>query len=107
MMSIISEPAHGRPVASPDTLPPGPRRPVMLQMLNQAFRPHTWLQRCYERYGDVFTVRLPGEGTMVFLSDPGDVKAVFTGDASVLEAGAARHLMEPVFGSHSVLLLDA
>ena len=54
----------------------------------------------------MFTIRLPYEGTWVFLSDPEVVKQVFTGDPNLLHAGAANIVLLPVLGEHSVLLLD-
>jgi cytochrome P450 len=41
------------------------------------------------------------------VSDPAAIKAIATGDRDALRAGAARgDLFEPVFGPHSILLLD-
>ena len=86
-------------------LPPGPRWPRPWQTLAWITRPGPFLQRCRARYGDVFTIRIAGE-TWVFLSDPEDVKRVFTGDARQLRAGEANAVLRPVVGSRSVLLLD-
>jgi cytochrome P450 family 135 len=54
----------------------------------------------------MFTIRLPHEGTWVFVSDPEAIKQVFTGDPRLLHAGAANIVLLPVLGEHSVLLLD-
>jgi cytochrome P450 len=69
-------------------------------------RPLPTLEQCQARYGDMFTLRLPHEGTWVFVSDPEAVKQVFTGDPNLLHAGAANIVLLPVLGEHSVLLLD-
>jgi cytochrome P450 len=69
-------------------------------------RPLPTLEECQARYGDMFTIRLPHEGTWVFVSDPEAVKQVFTGDPNLLHAGAANIVLLPVLGEHSVLLLD-
>jgi cytochrome P450 len=87
-------------------LPPGPRMPSALQTLGWAARPLPFMERCRERYGDLFTLRIRNEFTWVFLSDPEDIKQVFTGDPDVLRAGEANQVLEPVVGSRSVLLLD-
>jgi cytochrome P450 len=87
-------------------LPPGPRMPSALQTLGWGARPLPFMERCRERYGDIFTLRIRNEFTWVFLSDPEDVKQVFTGDPDVLRAGEANQVLEPVVGSRSVLLLD-
>jgi cytochrome P450 len=69
-------------------------------------RPISFLERCSNRYGDMFTVRFP-IGTIVFVSDPAIIKEVFTGDPDVLHAGEANAApLEPIMGKHSVLLLD-
>jgi cytochrome P450 len=87
-------------------LPPGPRMPNSVQTLGWALRPMPFMERCRERYGDVFTLRIRNENTWVFLADPEDVKRVFTGSSEVLRAGEANAILEPVVGSRSVLLLD-
>ena len=71
------------------------------------FRRAQWmLGQCQRRYGDTFTLQIAHEGTWVLLSDPEDVKRVFTGDPKVLYAGEANRILLPVLGDHSVLLLD-
>jgi cytochrome P450 len=94
-----------------DGLPPGPGHPAWFQALGWALRPTALLRECERRYGEIFTlVGLTGDGTTpyVFVSNPDAIKAVATGDRDALRAGAARgfDLFEPVFGRHSILLLD-
>ena len=64
------------------------------------------MERCRDRYGDAFTLRLQNEGTWVMLSDPAAVKQVFTGDPRLLHAGEAAGILRPILGPNSVLLLD-
>ncbi len=87
-------------------LPPGPRYPVALSTLGWGLRPMPFMERCRRRYGDMFTFRILQEGSWVFVSHPDQVKQVFTGDPNVLHAGAANHILLPIVGRHSVLLLD-
>jgi cytochrome P450 len=47
-----------------------------------------------------------GFGTGVYVVDPDAIRELFTGDQSDLRAGEANSFMEPVLGSHSVLVLD-
>src|SRR6516164_2204607 len=58
------------------------------------------------RYGDVFTVKLLGFGTGVYVADVEAIRELFTGDQSDLRAGEANSFLEPVLGAHSVLVLD-
>jgi cytochrome P450 len=91
--------------AEPST-PPGPRVPVAAMAVAWILRPTQTLEACRRRYGDTFTYRLPRLPPIVFITDPSDVKAVFTGSPKQLHAGEANAILEPVLGSESVLLLD-
>jgi len=64
------------------------------------------LRQWHARYGDLFTVRLTGFGTGVYVADPDAIRELFTGDQSDLRAGEANSFLEPVLGPHSVLVLD-
>ena len=88
------------------TLPPGPGYPRPLSTLGWIFRPGPFMERCRERYGPAFTLRVAHEGTWVFMSDPEAVKQVFTGDPNLLHAGEANIILSPLLGDNSVLLLD-
>ncbi|MDQ3936621.1 MAG: cytochrome P450 [Actinomycetota bacterium] len=88
------------------TLPPGPPLPVAAQTAAWILRPIEAMEACARRYGDMFTYRLARFGPLVFVSDPEDVKAVFTGSPRRLHAGEANAILEPVLGSESILLLD-
>lgn len=87
-------------------LPPGPRSPAPVNALRFALRPLDMLAAWHSRYGDVFTVRITGFGTGVYVADPAAIKDLFTGDQSDLRAGEANAFLEPVLGPHSVLVLD-
>jgi cytochrome P450 len=85
-------------------LPPGPRTP--LQTVGFWARPLSFLERCRERYGHRFTLRLLGAPPMVMVSDPDEIKQVFTAPADVLHPGEGANILEPVVGPRSVILLD-
>jgi len=87
-------------------LPPGPSAPMPVQAMRWISRPVSFMEDCARRYGEAFTIRLPSEGDIVFLTDPAAVKQVFTGDPEVFHAGEANGILEPLVGRHSVLLLD-
>lgn len=90
------------------TLPPGPRMPSALQAAGWALRPLAFMDRCAERYGEIFTLRVRRSRPWVFLTNPEHVKQVFTTDAHLLRAGAgeANPLLGPLLGSRSVMLQD-
>jgi cytochrome P450 len=87
--------------------PPGPRTPGFLQLLHYARDPLGFLAEYQRRYGDIFAVRFPYFGRIVYVAKPELVKAVFTGDPSVFHAGEANaSVLEPALGPNSVLTLD-
>jgi cytochrome P450 family 135 len=88
------------------TLPPGPRLPTLLQTWMFWGSRDRMLQRLRDRYGPTFTVRVVPGGTLVYVTDPADVKTVFTGDPEVFRAGEANVALRPVMGPHSVLCTD-
>ena len=64
------------------------------------------MQACADRYGDTFTVRLFGVPPMVFFTDPGAIRQIFTGDPDQFRSGQANAVFEVFFGPNSLLLLD-
>ena len=90
----------------PSTLPPGPREPSIVQTLAWWNRPMSFLERNRARYGRRFTIRLLGVPRFVMLSDPADIKELFTAPPDVLHPGEGASILEPVVGSNSVILLD-
>jgi cytochrome P450 len=69
-------------------------------------RPIASLERWRARYGKRFTIKLPAMPPFVLLSDPDDVKQVFTAPPDVLHPGQGAQVLQPVVGSNSVILLD-
>ncbi len=64
------------------------------------------MERCRARYGKRFTVRLLQSPPFVFLSDPDEVKEIFTAPPEVLHPGEGARILEPIVGANSVILLD-
>ncbi len=82
--------------------------PSALQAVGWALRPLPFMQRCRERYGDMFTLRVRRGRPWVLLSDPQDVGKVLTITPELVRAGAgeANPLLGPLLGPRSVMLLD-
>ena len=87
-------------------LPSGPSYPAAIQGIGFWTRPLAFLERCRARYGKRFTIRLPLAPPFVMLTDPAEVKQVFTAPPDVLHPGEGARVLEPVVGSNSVILLD-
>ena len=95
---------RGASAAAPQ-LPPGPSSHPVVQLLRYSFTPLQYLEDC-ARYGDTFTFRLAGFGTLVMLTRPEDIREAFRGDPSVLHAGEGNRLLAELVGDTSVLVLD-
>jgi len=91
-------------VTSP--LPPGPRQPQALQTIRWWTRPISSLEANRRRYGKRFTMRLLQTPPFVMLSDPDEIRELFTASPEVLHPGEGARILEPVIGSNSVILLD-
>jgi len=87
-------------------LPPGPREPKVLQSVRWWARPVPFFEQCLRRYGKRFTLRMVTQPPMVLLSDPEEIRAVFTAPPDVLHPGEGARILEPLVGPHSVILLD-
>lgn len=88
------------------TLPPGPRTPALVQTIGWWSRPMAYVERLRDRYGKRFTMRLLAQPPFVVLSDPDDLREVFTAPPDVLHPGEGARLLEPIVGPNSVILLD-
>jgi hypothetical protein len=88
------------------SLPPGPTTPAVIQLIGTWKRPAASLERMRARYGKRITVQMPFQPPFVILSDPGDIKEVFTAPPDVLHPGEGARILEPVVGRNSVILLD-
>jgi len=87
--------------------PPRVRLPALLQGAAFAIDTIGFLERCRDRHGDVFEVRLPGMGRFVYVVDPALIKQVFAADRDIGLAGAARRpFFEPLLGTQSLLTTD-
>jgi cytochrome P450 len=80
---------------------PGP-----LQAWEWTRSPLPFLERCRRRFGDAFTLRISHAGTWVVLSDPEDVRRVFTAEPARMGASQANAVLGPLLGRRSVMLLD-
>jgi cytochrome P450 len=69
-------------------------------------RPAASLERARRRYGRRFTVKLPFQPPFVILSDPDEIKELFTAPPDVLHPGEGARILEPLVGRNSVILLD-
>ena len=88
------------------SLPPGPSYPSLIQGVGLWTRPLAYLERCRARYGKRFTVRFPLTPPFVAITEPDQVKEIYTAPPEVLHPGEGARVLEPVVGQNSVILLD-
>jgi cytochrome P450 len=102
---VAAPPPTIRPMTA-EALPPGPG-PIPFNLLGWTLRPVPFMERCRARYGDRFTVDLgPPEGKWIFLTQPDEIREMFSAPADVLHPGEGARVLEYIVGSRSVLLLD-
>ncbi|MFN2494618.1 MAG: cytochrome P450 [Pseudonocardiaceae bacterium] len=87
-------------------LPPGPRLPAVVQAGLIWIAAMRFLRTCHRRYGDRFTVRIPGLGKIVYLTDPNDIRSVLRGDPEIFHAGEAAAPLGEILGTRSLIVLD-
>jgi hypothetical protein len=87
-------------------LPPGPPWPRAVQTLAWWTRAIPLFERCRARYGPRFTLRLIANVPIVNLTDPDEIREVFTAPPDVLHPGEGTAILEPILGPNSVILLD-
>ena len=92
--------------SSASELPAGPPWPSVVQTLAWWTRAIPLFERCRARYGSRFTLRLITNVPMVNVSDPDEVREVFTAPPAVLHPGEGADILEPIVGRNSVILLD-
>ncbi|WP_410616479.1 cytochrome P450 [Amycolatopsis sp. lyj-109] len=88
----------------PATLPPGPTASRAVQGAYALTQPLRGMRRLKERYGDAFTVNVPIFGNAVVISDPAEIKQLFTSGPELvdnLEVNLGR-----VLGSRSMFALS-
>ena len=75
----------GTTPAAAAALPPGPKTWPLVQGAVGFAAPHRGIARLRDRYGDAFTVNIPGFGQIVVISDPGQVRKLFLAGPDVAE----------------------
>jgi hypothetical protein len=90
-------------VMAPPTLPPGPTKPRAIQGAYALAVPRYGIPRMRARYGDAFTANLPMFGRTLVISDPAEIKQLFT--ASTEDVDSAGSNLGRVLGPNSMFSL--
>ena len=87
-------------------LPDGPKIPPVVALVATWTRPAATMHSLRARYGKRFTVQLPFQPPFVILSDPEEIKQLFTASPEAIHPGEGARILEPLVGSYSLILLD-
>jgi cytochrome P450 len=85
-------------------LPPGPKTPELFNGLAFLVARNRMVRRMQRRYGDAFSMRMPGFGLMVVVMTPELVKAVYTAKPDVLHGG--KNPLGEILGPGSLFSMD-
>lgn len=85
-------------------LPPGPRRPAVFQLASYVSQPFQHFDSLYERFGDVFTIRLPGTGSQVVVGSQAGLKQLVTGSYETFEREA--NTLRFLLGGNALIFMD-
>jgi cytochrome P450 len=88
------------------SLPPGPLDAPEQQARLWIEQPDALLEDCQRRFGDLFTLRLGGFGTIVIVADPDGVARVFEMAAEDYECRHFNGSYRYVMGDHALFLQD-
>ncbi len=93
-------------MSSSVVLPDGPSAPPVVQTAELTARPVDFVERCRDRFGGTFSVRLSRIGPMVFFSDPDSIKQVFASDRENTITQGRNVVLEPILGTKSLLVQE-
>jgi cytochrome P450 family 110 len=88
------------------TLPSGPSTLPFLQVLQTIFKPLETLKKNAYHYGNTYTARFSGFGSVVVLSDPDAIEAIMTAPNNLFESGQSNAPFRPFLGNSSILMMD-
>ncbi len=88
--------------------PPGPKTPILWQVINWIVSPLSYLEQCARNYGDVFTTPLGNKcAPLICVSDPQSLELILSRDRQELSTpGDANEFTEPVLGTQSLVTLS-
>lgn len=80
----------------------------MIETLQLIANPTQFFDRCREKYGEEFTVRVLGVNSppVVFFSNPQAIAECFALPAKELDFQKATHVFKPLFGDNSIVLQE-
>ena len=77
-----------------------------MQTLQWMYRPISFMERCREKYGPIFSLQLGPASRVIVVAEPSAAKQVLTADPEHFRAGDTNGIFRDVVGNHSILVLD-
>lgn len=87
-------------------LPPGPKAPVFLQLLQWVSDPIKVMETSHTTYGDPFNLKFFKNKPFIFISNPDTIKEILSQDQKQFLSGKGNDILLPLVGEHSILLTD-
>ncbi|NET89770.1 MAG: cytochrome P450 [Kamptonema sp. SIO1D9] len=87
--------------------PEGPRSPELIQTIELITNSLNYLERCNQRYGDIFTIRFLSYPPSVIVSNPQAIEEIFTADPKIFNLEQGNKILPPaLLGANSVIFMD-
>ncbi len=77
-----------------------------LQLFQWANRPADFLDACTKRYGNIFTLKFPGDQPVTFVSHPEALEDVLSAPPGTFASGQGNEMFRPIMGDYSLIVLD-
>ncbi len=87
-------------------LPPGPKTPTFIQLLQWISDPLKLMETSQATYGDPFTAEFRKDRPFVFISNPDTIQEILSQDQKHFYSGKGNDILLPIVGEHSILLSE-
>ncbi|BAY49707.1 cytochrome P450 [Scytonema sp. HK-05] len=83
-----------------------PHKLSLWDLVQWTVYPANFLDACSRRYGDIFTVQLPGQQPSIFVSHPEALKDIFTAPSESFDFREGNQILDFIFREHSLLMMN-
>jgi cytochrome P450 family 110 len=80
--------------------------PWLLQVYQWGTRPTNFLDRCTQRYGEIFMTQWPGSPPIVFVSNPKAIEQIYTAPSEMFNIAETYEVLRPLVGDQSLMSMD-
>nr|AQA28566.1 cytochrome P450 [Nostoc sp. UIC 10110] len=87
-------------------LPEGPNSPSWWQLIRWIEDPLKYEKECVQRYGDIYTFKIPNVPPFVVIGNPVGVQEILSQHPDNFDVGRGNYVAQPVVGDNSLFLYD-